>query len=250
MQIGSQLSGLSLLLPLALVSWVFAVRAVAVRWLRAPNGFGTWITSAAVGYILYLLNGLTAAEVLGLFNALTRVPLLCWWLVSLVATSVAAFVFRPTVARGRAKMTVRSSLSVVLPVVLFLMLLVFLFWLGTVAAPNNQDAMNYHLTRAAVWATNHNVNNYPTNISKQLYNGRLAEYFTTQSLILDGSDRFVFIPQFLAYAMSSLLVAGLARQMAGTRRAGIWVSSWPPRFPWPSCSRRRRRRTLWWLPLS
>ena len=118
--------------------------------------------------------------------------------------------------------TASSSLVVVGAVVVFAVVLGFLLWLGTVAAPNNLDAMNYHLPRAAEWATNHNVNNYPTNIAKQLYNGRLAEYFQTQILILDGTDRLVFMPQFVAYAVSSVLVAGLARQLGGGRRAALW----------------------------
>ncbi len=130
-----------------------------------------------------------------------------------------SIVLRPTRPRRRSS---HLSPLVLTAVVAFAVVLAFLFWLGTVAAPSNLDAMNYHLPRAAEWATNHNVNNYATTIDLQVYDGRLAEYFITQHLILDGTDRLLFIPQFLAYAMASILVAGLARLLGGGRRGALW----------------------------
>ena len=219
MRIGTNLTGLSLLLPLSLIASILAVRCLAIRYVRAPNTFSTWIAAAAGGYLAYLGSGLVAAELLGAFNALTRLPLACWWIAYMIAGFATAALLRPTRPRGR---SLRLSPLVLGAVAAFVLVLAFLFWLGTVAAPNNLDAMNYHLPRAAVWATNHNVNNYATNIDKQTYDGRLAEYFITQILVLDGTDRLVFLPQFLAYAMLSVLVAGLARFLGGGRRAALW----------------------------
>jgi hypothetical protein len=220
-EIGSSLTGLSLLLPLGLLGSILAVGSVAIVRFRAPNGVGTWMAAVAGGYVVYLVCGLAAAEVLGAFDALTRTPLACWWMAYVIGTFSVAALLSPA-RRRSGSLRLRPSLVVVGAVVVFAVVLGFLLWLGTVAAPNNLDAMNYHLPRAAEWATNHNVNNYPTNIAKQLYNGRLAEYFQTQILILDGTDRLVFMPQFVAYAVSSVLVAGLARQLGGGRRAALW----------------------------
>jgi hypothetical protein len=222
MRIGADLTGLSLLLPLALIASILVVRCLAIRVTHAPNTFGAWMAAAAGGYVLYLASGLVAAEVLGAFNALTRLPLACWWLSFTIVGFTAAVVLRPTHRRRNRSAPRRPPISVISAVAGFALIVGFLFWLGVVAAPDNLDAMNYHLTMAAHWATNHNVNDYPTTIAQQTYNGRLAEYFSTQVLILDGTDRLVFLPQFLAYLMASVLVAGLARQLGGGRRAALW----------------------------
>jgi len=222
MQVGGDLTGLSLLLPLALIASIMLVRCLAIRVTHAPNSLGTWMAAAAGGYVVYLGFGLCAAEVLGAFNELTRIPLAGWWLSFTIVGFTAAAMLRPTRRRRSRSVPRRPPSSVIAAVAGFVLIVGFLFWLGVVAAPDNLDALNYHLTMAAHWVTNHNVDNYPTAIAQQTYNGRLAEYFATQVLILDGTDRLVFLPQFLAYVMSTILVAGLARQLGGGRRAALW----------------------------
>ena len=50
----------------------------------------------------------------------------------------------------------------------------------------------------------------------------MDEYFLTQALLLDGTDRFVFLPQWIAYVSSVVVLSGLARLMTGKRSAALW----------------------------
>lgn len=122
-------------------------------------------------------------------------------------------------ALGSALRTTRDALRD--PAILVLALAVGLGTLYVVALafltpPNDLDV--YHLARASLWRQQEGlghiegvpdtrVNLFPPN----------AEIGQLATLVLSGSDRYAAIPQFSAYAVLSLSVAGLARRI-GLRR--------------------------------
>jgi len=221
-RIGTSAEGLSLLLPLGYIVTVWLVRAVAGSIRRAPGSVETWFAAVAAGYVVFLFVGLVGVEVLSALDALRRVELALWWSAYIVLASVLSIWFWPHHRndprhRGPSWTSIAAASG-------FGLLASFLFWLGASTAPNNYDSMVYHLVRAANWANNGNVNNYLTYIPRQLFDGRLAEYFVTQTLVLDGNDHLVFVAQWMAFVVSVAMVAGLARQLGKGRRSGaLWA---------------------------
>ncbi len=221
MKIGASLSGLSFLLPAGLLVTVCLTRAIAISLGKASNSLQTWFTAAAAGYVVYLVVGLAATEILSAVHGLDRQGLVCWWILYIALAVGATVRLKVPLSVNRARH--RQWLTgTVLVLVVFGAVACFLLWLGATSAPNSPDAMNYHLTRAAAWASNRSVDNYPTYSLRQLYYGRLDEYFLTQVLLLDGTDRFVFVPQWVAYVSSVVMVTGLARLLGGRRSAALW----------------------------
>jgi len=221
MKIGASLSGLSFLLPIGLLVTVCLTRAIAISFGKARNSLQTWFTAYAAGYVVYLVVCLAATETLSAFRGFNREGLICWWVLYIAAAAIVTarlnVPLRMLYRQDRPRYT-----SVVPALMVFGAVACFLLWLGATSASNSPDAMNYHLTRAATWASNGSVNNYPTYSLRQLYYGRLDEYLLTQGLLLDGTDRFVFLPQWIAYVSSVVMVAGLARLLSGRRSAALW----------------------------
>ena len=221
MKIGTSLSGLSILLPAGLLVTVCVARAVAISFRKAPKYLADLVCGIR-GRLHRLLDRRPRArhEILSAVHGLNRWGLVCWWVLYIAGAAIV--VSRLKVPLKVPRRDQASHPGIVIALLLFGLVAGLLLWLGAVTAPNSADAMNYHLTRAAAWASNGSVNNYPTYSLRQLYYGRLDEYFLTQALLLDGTDRFVFLPQWMAYVSSVVMVAGLARYLSGKRSAALW----------------------------
>ncbi len=100
---------------------------------------------------------------------------------------------------------------------LYLFLGVTLF-LAIYVAPNNTDALGYHIARVMFWAQNHDLGHYPTEFSPQLYYNVLSEYFFLHLYLLTGSDYFFNVVQW-----ASMLVILLA----SSKLLQIWGQSKP-----------------------
>ncbi|MBD2121276.1 glycosyltransferase family 39 protein [Trichocoleus sp. FACHB-262] len=68
-----------------------------------------------------------------------------------------------------------------------------------IAAPNNWDAMTYHLPRVMHWLQNQTVAYYPTNNIRQISLPPGTGYLVAQLQILARSDRFASCVQWLAF---------------------------------------------------
>ncbi len=103
----------------------------------------------------------------------------------------------------------------------------------TVAIPQNEfDAIHDHLYRAALWKQNHAVG-YPScacapYVNGYPPNGEIGVLFT---MVLGRGDRFVGLPQTLAYVMIPVAIFGIARQAGLPRRdalfGGLVVATMP-----------------------
>jgi hypothetical protein len=79
---------------------------------------------------------------------------------------------------------------------------------------NDWDALSYHLARAAFWKQEHGVVLIEGVADDRLnVNPPNAEIGQLATMLLAGSDRYVALPQLLAYAALALCVAGLARRI-------------------------------------
>lgn len=99
----------------------------------------------------------------------------------------------------------------------FAVLMVLSITLATalIAAPNNWDAMAYHLPRVMHWLQNQTVAHYPTNNLRQISLSPGAGYLVAQLQILAGSDRFANCIQWLAFLGSTLAISLVTEKLSG-----------------------------------
>jgi hypothetical protein len=86
-----------------------------------------------------------------------------------------------------------------------------------------EDALLYHLPRAALWKQQHAVA-YVADAPDERINAFSpnAEIETMASMILSGGDRFVTIVQLLAVLFACLAIVGVARRLGLSLRAGVF----------------------------
>ena len=84
---------------------------------------------------------------------------------------------------------------------------------------NEGDSLAYHVARAAFWRQEQRVGYVPNAVDLRLdVSPPNAEIGQLATMLLSGGDRYVAVPQLLAYVVLVLCVAGLAR------RIGLGVS--------------------------
>jgi hypothetical protein len=130
-------------------------------------------------------------ELLSFFNAYTYKGILTFW--SLTSTGLLLSVtslkkhrhFVPLLQlfAGTVKRNQLLSFSM-------LALFAVLFLQGIIFPPNNYDSMAYHMSRIAHWYSHGNVNAYPTNIYRQIFQPPFSEWLIGHICILNRSDMY------------------------------------------------------------
>ena len=208
------MSAVWLLAGLALLG-VTGVRTVAAI---RPGSATAWVVGA---YVVAYAELLVVAIALSLFRAFTVVPLL----LSLGAIALASVV----VTRGKARIAwpdwrqlARDPVIVVLAIVV-LVGLAYTFALSVGVPQVEDDALTFHLQRAALWRQHHGItylhglfdfrtNAYPPD-------GELG--FLT-SLTLARTDRFAGLPQLFGCLAMVAGTAGIARRIGLDRRQALF----------------------------
>ncbi len=210
---GSALDRMPALLPLA----GFVLLLVHLHRRR-----GDWRESWIVAATLWgtLVTGFT--ETLSLFHGLTAPALAALWLLAGAALA-AGLRRRPATAAG-APCVESSRWEVRLMVGLLAVWLAGLGLVAVTAAPNNFDAMTYHLPRVMHWIQDRGVGFYPTSIQRQLYLGPWAEYAILQFQLLLGADWFANAVQWFALVTAIVGVSLIARELGASAR-GQWLAA-------------------------
>ncbi len=103
---------------------------------------------------------------------------------------------------------------------------------AVVCAPNNWDAMEYHLPRVIQWIGNRSVAFYPTIDRQQLSMPPLTEYVMLHLYLLFGSDRLVNLVQWFGYGGCILAISLLAEELGADRKsqafAAVLGATMPP----------------------
>ena len=90
-------------------------------------------------------------------------------------------------------------------------------------APNDFDALWYHLARAAFWKQQHAVAYVDLANDKRInVFPPFAEIGVAFTMVLDQSDRFVGLVQFLALPATMLGIFGIARRLGLERRSALF----------------------------
>lgn len=172
----------------------------------------------------FVVNGVFVAvstETLSAFHCFTRWGVVLAWLVFVCG----AFTLRVSI---RSKLLVQgcSQGSRATPfirwcVAAIAIIGVLTFVGGYCSAPTNWDSMTYHLTRVMHWIQDRSVADYPTNCLRQLYQPPLAEFAIAQLNLLWGSDRLVFLPQWLSLIVSLAAISAIAQELGADARGQI-----------------------------
>ena len=101
---------------------------------------------------------------------------------------------------------------------------VYIVALAFLTPSNEYDALSYHLARADFWVQEQGVGYIDDSLDPRLnFNPPNVEIGQLTAMLLAGSDRYVALPQLLAYPALILCVVGLARRLAFTRSEAIFA---------------------------
>ncbi len=169
---------------------------------------------------------LAFSEVLSLFHLLGRTWAAACWGLALVAIAGIGWAtgLIPAGARrlvenlpkpGRFDLAAGALLAVIL----------LLLCLTAVLAPsNNNDSLQYHMSRVMHWAENRSLDHYATSFEAQLYNPIWAETAILNLRLLWGNDRLANLVQWLSLAGILVAVSALAK-ILGAGRKGQWAAA-------------------------
>jgi hypothetical protein len=90
-----------------------------------------------------------------------------------------------------------------------------------VAAPNNADAMDYHMSRVTHWIQNRSVSHYPTHILRQLHANPWADWAVMHLQLLAGGDRPANLVSWLGMVGSLVGASLTARRLGADARGQI-----------------------------
>lgn len=207
-----------MLLFLPLLAFLF----LATGFHRKRQGWRESLLLASIPWSLFLA---LLTEALSQFHHLTRIGVDLGWLgFALLCLLWSAKILRlPQPEPGPAAADQNPPLAwedraalVAVAVIVGLIALTAL-----ASAPNNWDAMEYHLPRVVEWMTNRGVQFYPTPDRHQLYMPPIAEYTMLHLDLLYGSDRLVALVQWFSYLGFIAGCSLLARELGGGRRAQL-----------------------------
>ena len=184
---------------------------------------GSAATWALATFVLAFGEVVVLSLATSLAGAFSRWPLLLGALAVLGATAVATRPYRlpplgPVVHRLRDALR-EPAIAVVAAVAAAA--LVYSIALAVIPAPNDEDALSYHLARAAFWTQQERIGSIPGALDTRLEafapNAEIAMAFT---MAVSGSGRYAPLVQLLCAVASAVAVAALARRLGlGTRES-------------------------------
>jgi hypothetical protein len=207
-----------LVLPAALISWVWAFR-------RASG----WRESALRALVLFGAAVALITELLGGFGLLKRGPLTTAWLCFLLA----AVLYRAWLVPGSDRQAIDSHTRLLefLLAACIAAIALIVGWIALLSPPNSADAMAYHMPRVVYWAQSGSVGFFPTPYFNQITLPPLAEYVMLHTYVLSGGDRFINLVQFLGFVGSIVGVSAVAQALGlgarGQAFAAVFCATLP-----------------------
>ena len=177
-------------------------------------------------YLVASAEVVLGAELLSPFHAIGAAGYLgC----EIVATGVAVTLWlragrpRPKLPRPGVGALRRHPIVVVLGSAVALALLFELF-LAITTAPNNWDALTYHLSRAAAWYQNGSLGFFAAHTSRENFLPGNAEIQILYTMVFTHGDRLAALPQFVAEIALLVAIAGIARRLGFGRANALFAS--------------------------
>ena len=182
-----------------------------------------WRESFLVGMILASVFLLTISELLSLVHGLSQLVLAITWTAFCLGTGIVGW--RLCLIQD-AVMDLRKRLEEWHPdrfekwtLGVFFVFFVVFFVIAWITPVNNNDSLQYHMSRVAHWAQNNSLVHYPTAYPPQLFNSIFTETVLLHIYQLAGGDQGVNLVQCLFFGASLVGVVLCAREL-GIRRQG------------------------------
>jgi hypothetical protein len=172
-------------------------------------------------YLLACAQLVIAAEVLSPFHAV-RAPGLLATEAAAAAAGIACWMrggrWHPPLLRVTPQ-SLRRHPNVLMLAAAVTLALAFELFLALAAAPNNWDALTYHLSRAAAWYQRGSVGFFSAHTPRENIYPPNAEIQILYTMVFTRGDRLSALPQFLAEIVSMIAIFGIGRRI-GFGRAG------------------------------
>ena len=166
-----------------------------------------------------------ASTVLSLFSVWTRGAMLTLLMIAAVAAGVGwSMAGRPRPPRMpsiRALRQLNGPTQIIVGVAAVALLVQA--YVGANVAPNNWDAMTYHLSRAAYWLQYHSFGQFPGASIRQAASAPDGEVLQALTMMVTGTDRWVQSVQLLALVGAALTVFSGARLLHFGRDESIFA---------------------------
>ncbi len=204
---------------------------LAIFWVLRLRGEGrrSAALGAAVGWGVFLA---LSTETLSVFRLITRPALAVVWLSFALVGFGYGWMLRRSKSRGdgtkgeREGESTASSLGrtdwLLLSGIGLIVTLVGIT--AILSAPNNWDAMAYHMSRIAQWMNNRDVNLYPAFYSVQLWLSPWSEYAILHLDVLYGGDRLVNLVALLSMIGTITGVSLIAQQLGAGIRGQLFAA--------------------------
>ncbi len=216
-------------MPALLIAASF-LATIAIVGLLDPVQLGRWRRSFLKAAILHGVTIVLLTELLSTMRALTSTAIVGFWAVGAIVTLSSLMVLWRR--RSQHHLLIENSflrdwqilpLPERLVIVAVATTLLITVITALLAAPNNWDAMVYHMPRVMHWIQNQTVAHYPSSEVRQLAFMPGAGYVVMQLQLLAGGDRLANLPQGLAFLGCILGTSLMAEQVSGQRTA--WIAA-------------------------
>lgn len=145
-----------------------------------------------------------------------------WTFAVVVAFFIYYFLFVRKTVQSAPERIDKTPLSPLLFGTVFIVAVIGL--IGLIAAPNNGDAMVYHLARVVHWIQNESVAHYPASMLRQIYLNPWSEFAILHFQILSGGDRLANLVQWFSLVGSLVGVSLIAKQLGADMRGQIFAA--------------------------
>ena len=174
--------------------------------------------SLILGMLTFSILISFSTELLSYFHLFNRQGLITFWtsitgilIITHSKKKYSLYVFITDISKKMKYIFLKTSLFYKTITILLTLLILLIIIQGISYPPNNWDSMTYHLARISHWILNNSVENYPTNITRQIYSPPFSEYTIAQTSILENSDVFNNIVQLLYHLSACIVVVEILK---------------------------------------
>lgn len=198
--------------------WLLGITLVSLLLFVKLISSYSWRLSFCLALQAFALLSWLGVEVFGYFDSINFLNLFIFWICITIPASYYNFI-------NRYRLLGLSTENLVSFKFLWLTGLIFLltFLSGILYAPNTIDSTVYHLTRIEFWLQHRNIDYFATQTDRMLYQPPLAEYMIMQFRILQNSDTFSFIIQWL-FTLGACVGVSLLAEIAGAKKKTQYIA--------------------------
>jgi hypothetical protein len=178
----------------------------------------SWRLCFCLSLQFFALLSWICVESLGFFDAIDFQSCLIFWSFPTIPLVIYNFINRSRLSKLEFSELKKNKLLWLVGVIFF-----FTFLSGILYAPNTIDSTVYHLTRIEFWIQHKNVNYFATQTDRMLYQPPLAEYMILQLRVLQDSDTFSFIIQWV-FSIGACIGVSLLAEIAGANKKVQYLS--------------------------